>query len=151
MKNTKKLQIEQLDKKLIGYSKFPDPPLKGWIHGIRVALGISFRQLGTRLDITAQSAHEIETREQNGSISLKMMRDVAAVLNMKFVYGFVPMDESFEKTLDKQAMAVARKIVTRTDNTMKLEDQRVSKERVAKAIRELADQIKKEMPRYLWN
>lgn len=151
MKNTKKLQIEQLDQKLTSYSKFPEPPLKGWIHGIRAAFGISFRQLGARLGITAQSAQEIETRELNGSVSLKTMRDVATALNMKFVYGFVPMDESFEKTLEKQALTVARKIVTRTDNTMKLEDQRVSKERVEKAVRELADQIKKEMPRYLWN
>lgn len=34
---------------------------------------------------------------------------------------------------------------------MKLEDQRVSKERVEKAVRELADEIKREMPRYLWD
>jgi len=151
MKNTKKLQIEQLDRKLAGYLNFPEVPVKGWIHGIRTALKISFRQFASRLGITPQSAQEIEDREKNGNISLRSLREVAAALNMRLVYGFVPRDGSFEEMLEKQALTVARKIVKRTDNTMKLEDQQVSKERVEKAVRELADEIKREMPRYLWD
>lgn len=151
MKNTKKLQIEQLDRKLASYVNFPDVPAKGWIHGIRTALKMSFRQFGGRLGITAQSAQEIEEREKNGNISLKSLREVASALNMRLVYGFVPRDGSFEEMLEKQALIVARKIVKRTDNTMKLEDQQVSKERVERAVRELADEIKREMPRYLWD
>lgn len=151
MKNLKKLQIEQLDRKLAGLTNFPEAPTKGWIHGIRTALKMSFRQFGTRLGITAQSAQEIEEREKNGNITLKNLREVAQAMDMKLVYGFVPKESSFEKMLDKQAMAVARIIVMRTDNTMKLEDQQVSKDRVEKAVRELADDIKREMPRYLWD
>jgi predicted DNA-binding mobile mystery protein A len=151
MKSTKKLQIEQFDRKLSGYLNFPDVPAKGWIHGIRTTLRMSFRQLASRLSITAQSAQEIEKREQNGSITLKNLREVAAALNMRLVYGLVPRDGSLEFMLEKQAQKVARKIVMRTDNTMKLEDQQVRKERVEKAIQELADEIKREMPRYLWD
>ncbi len=151
MKNSKKLQIEQLEGKLTGFAGFPEAPPKGWIHAIRAALRISFRQLGERLNITAQSAQEIEEREANGTITLKTLREVAHALDMKLVYGFVPNDNSFENLLDKQALAVARKIVLRTDNTMKLEDQRVSKERLEKSVRELADDLKREMPRYLWD
>ena len=151
MKNTKKLQIEQLDRKLGIYANFPEIPAKGWIHGIRTALKMSFRQFGVRLGIAAQSAQEIEEREKTGNISLKSLRDVATALDMKLVYGFVPREATFEKMLEKQALLVARKIVMRTDNTMKLEDQRVSKERVEKAVHELADEIKREMPRYLWD
>ncbi|MHB1277574.1 MAG: mobile mystery protein A [Bacteroidia bacterium] len=151
MKNAKKLQIEQLDRKLATYSNFPDMPSKGWIHAIRTALKMSFRQLGERLMIAAQSAQEMEEREKNGNISLKGLREVAAAWNMKLVYGFVPNDGSFEVMLDKQALKVAGKIVMRTDNTMKLEDQGVSKERFEKAVRELADEIRREMPRYLWD
>lgn len=141
----------QLDQKLSDYINFPEAPTKGWIHGIRTALGMSFRQLGSRLGITAQSAQEIEEREKNGNISLKSLRDVANALDMKLIYGFVPRDGSLEKTLEKQTLLVAQKIVMRTDHTMKLEDQRVSKERIEKAVRELADEIKREMPRYLWD
>lgn len=151
MKNTKKLQIEQLDSKLTSFSNFPEVPAKGWIHGIRMAIKMSFRQFGERLNITAQSAQEIEEREKNGNISLKSLREVASALNMKLVYGFVPRDGSFEKMLEKQAINVARKIVMRTDNTMKLENQHVSKDRIEKSIRDLADEIKREMPRYLWD
>jgi predicted DNA-binding mobile mystery protein A len=151
MKNTKKLRIEQLDSKLGSYANFPEVPAKGWIQGIRTALKMSFRQLGSRLGIAAQSAQEMEEREQTGNISLKSLREVASALDMKLVYGFVPREASFEKMLEKQALSVARKIVMRTDNTMKLEDQRVSTERVEKAVRELADEIKREMPRYLWD
>jgi len=151
MKKVKKLQIDQLDRKLATYVNFPDVPAKGWIHGIRTALKMSFRQFGSRLGITALSAQEIEDREKNGNISLKSLREVASALNLRLVYGFVPRDGSFEEMLEKQALIVARKIVKRTDNTMKLEDQQVSKDRVEKAVRELADEIKSEMPRYLWD
>ena len=151
MKNVKKLQIAQLDKQLADFINFPMAPARGWIHGIRTTLKMSFRQFGSRLGITAQSAQEIEDREKNGNISLKSLKEVAQALDMRLIYGFVPRDGSLEKTLEKQAMLVARKIVMRTDNTMNLEDQRVSKERVEKAVRELADEIKREMPRYLWD
>jgi predicted DNA-binding mobile mystery protein A len=151
MKKIEKLQIEQLDRKLSLFHNFPEMPGKGWIHGIRTALKMSFRQFGKRLNITAQSAQEIETREKNGNITLKSLRDVASALNMRLVYGFVPRDGSFEKMLEQQALLVAREIVSRTDTTMKLENQQVSKQRVEKSVRELADEIKREMPRYLWD
>lgn len=151
MRNIKKLQIEQLDRKLAGLHNFPEVPTKGWIHGIRTSLKMSFRQFGNRLGIAAQSAHEIEERERNGNITLKNLREVANALDMKLIYGFTPKEGSLSAMLEKQALLAARKIVMRTDNTMKLEGQQVSKERVEKAVRELADEIKREMPRYLWD
>lgn len=151
MKSIKKLQIEQLDRKLVYLVNFPEVPAKGWIHGIRKALKMSFRQLSARLGITAQSTLEIERREITGSITLKNLREVAQAMDMRLVYGFVPKENSFEKMLDKQALAVARRIVMRTDHTMKLEDQRVGKAQLEKDIRELADELKREMPRYLWD
>ena len=43
-------------------------PHEGWIYSIRNALGMTLRQLGNRLNITAQSAKEIEEREKNGTV-----------------------------------------------------------------------------------
>ncbi|MFZ2905450.1 MAG: mobile mystery protein A [Cyclobacteriaceae bacterium] len=152
-KLNQKLIIEQMDKKMAFFKKVIqiEPPAKGWIQAIRVALKMSLRQFGERMNITSPSVRELEQREALGTISLKSMREAAQALDMKFVYGFVPKEESLAVMVDKQALRVARKIVMRTDNTMKLEDQRVSKERVEKAVRELADEIKREMPRYLWD
>lgn len=154
MKNTnQKLMIEQMDKKMALFKNAAenDPPSKGWIQAIRVTLKMSLRQFGERMNITSPSVRELEHREAQGTISLKSLREAARALDMKLVYGFVPRNESLAAMVEKQALQVANKIVQRTDNTMKLEDQRVGKERVEKAVRELADEIKREMPRYLWN
>jgi predicted DNA-binding mobile mystery protein A len=151
MKKLKKLQIEQLDTNLPMYRNLPPRPQKGWIQGVRIALNMSYRQFGKRLGVAAQSAQEIEQREKDGSISLKVLGEAAAALNMRLVYGLVPVDGSFEKTLEKRSLEIARQIVMRTDNTMRLENQQVSKERLEKDIKLLAGEIQREMPRYLWD
>ncbi len=154
MKTTnKRLLIQQIDKKLKLF--FPlrdlDTPSEGWIYSIRTALGLSLKQVGKRIGISASGVKEIERREKNASLTLKNLQEFGNVLNMKFIYGFIPADESLERMIDKQAIEVAKKIVLRTSHTMKLEDQEVSNERIQQAIKEKAEEIKKEMPRYLWD
>ena len=146
-----KLLIEQVDKKLSQLKPMEKiiVPQKGWVSTIRAALKMSLRQLGNRLKISAQSVKEIEEREANGSITIKSLREVANVLDMKLVYGFVPKGESIEKIIDKRANEVAREIVLRTSNTMKLEDQENSNTRITKAIKNKAEEIKNKMPKYL--
>ena len=147
------LQIQQLDNKILSYSslqKVAVPPI-GWIKAIRSALGMSMLQLGNRLSITKQSVQNIEKREQEGSITLKAMKETAKALDMQFVYGFIPNDGSLEALIDRKAKELATQIVLRTSNTMKLEDQENSKKRIEKAIAERAFTIKNEMPKSLWN
>ena len=151
MKNTKKLQIQHLDAKTASQQSFPEPPPRGWIHAIRTSLKMSLEQMANSMDLTAPTVFAMEKREKNGTISLNNLKKAAAALNTRLVYGFLPIDGSFEKILENQALIVAEKIVMRTNATMKLEDQQVSKERLQKAIKELADEIKNEMPKYLWD
>lgn len=146
-----KLLIDQLDRKIAVYKHVPDPPAKGWVNAVRVALKMTFKQLGQKAGISTQSVAEMVEREANGSITLKNLREVAQALDMRLVYGLIPKEGSIEKMLDKQADAIARKIVMRTSQTMRLEDQEVSQERLEKAIAEMAHQIKSEMPKYLWD
>lgn len=148
-----RLLIEQIDKKLIQLKPLEKNlmPQKGWVFAIRSALKMSLRQLGNRLKISAQSVKEIEEREASGSITIKSLREVAGALDMKLVYGFVPEGESIESTIAKRANEIAREIVLRTSNTMKLEDQENSNERIAKAIENKAEEIKNKMPKYLWD
>ncbi len=147
----RKLQIDQIDIKMKSMTGIPDSPARGWLQGIRSALGISYRQLGSRLGITAQSAKEVEDRERDGTITLKNLRQAANALDMKVVYGLVPKVGSVSNILDKRALEVAKQIVARTDRTMGLEGQSVSRERIKKEILELAEELKREMPRYLWD
>ncbi|MCX6276332.1 MAG: mobile mystery protein A [Bacteroidetes bacterium] len=148
-----KLLIEQVDNKLLQLKPMEKiiVPHKGWVSTIRAALKMSLRQLGNRLKISAQSAKEIEQRESNGSITIKSLREVANALDMKLVYGLIPKDESIEKIIDKRANEIAREIVLRTSNTMKLEDQENSNSRIDKAIKSKAEEIKNKMPKYLWD
>jgi hypothetical protein len=69
---------------------------------------------------------------------------------MQLVYGFVPNDGSLEALIDRKAEELATQIVMRTNNSMKLEDQENSKQRIEKAILERAFAIKTEMPKTLW-
>lgn len=151
MKAKQRLIIEQLDKKLTAYKNLSEPPPKGWIHVIRTGLKMSLRQMAYRLGVTAPSVKEIEDREKNGSITIRNLKEAARALNMRLVYGLVPINENLEKMIDQRAEALARKIVLRTSNTMKLEDQSVSKARLEQSIKELAAEITNEMPRYLWD
>ena len=126
-------------------------PHEGWIYSIRNALGMSLRQLGKRLSITAQSAKEIEEREKSGTVSLAILRQVGAALEMKLVYGFIPKAGSLEKMIEVRAIEIAEEIVGRTSASMLLENQGNTEARLHKAIREKTQELKQEMPRYLWD
>ena len=151
--NKKKLQIEQLERKLKGFTsaqKVPTPPT-GWLKAVRVSLGMSLQQLADKLSITKQSVQEIELREKEGNITLKNLRETADALDMQFIYGLVPKDGTIEKLIDRKARELATRIVSRTSNTMKLEDQENTKQRLKKAIEERTAIIKNELPKMLWD
>lgn len=151
--NKKKLQIEQLERKLNGFfsaQKIPTPTT-GWLKAVRVSLGMSLQQLSHKLSITKQSVQEIELREKEGNITLKNLRETADALDMQLVYGLVPKDGSIENLIDRKARELATRIVFRTSNTMKLEDQENTKQRLKKAIEERTVIIKNELPKILWD
>lgn len=149
----KKLIQEQLDRKIVRFSsleKVAVPP-NGWIYAIRQGINMSLRQLGQRLTITPQSVKEIENREKNGTISLKVLKQVASALDMYFVYGFIPKEKTLGKMVEKRALELAKQIVERTSVHMNLEDQKNSKVRMKKAIREKTEELTNELPSILWD
>jgi hypothetical protein len=77
--------------------------------------------------------------------------EVAEKLDLQFVYALLPKESSIEKIIEKRALQVAREIVTRTSHSMKLEEQENREERLQRAIKDRAEQIKQEMPKYLWD
>ena len=151
--NKNKLQIEHLETKIRAFApltKVAIPPT-GWIKAIRLALGMSLQQLANRISITKQSAQEMEQREKEGSISLKSLRETARALDMELIYGFAPKDGSLDALIDRKAREFATKIVTRTSNTMKLEDQENSEIRLRKAIEERTMILKLQITKVLWD
>ena len=53
--------------------------------------------------------------------------------------------------IEKRANDLAKEIVFRTSISMKLEDQENNPKRVQKAIKEKVEELKLEMPKYLWD
>ena len=154
MKNAnRQLLLEQLDKKLSKFAAIENEiiPPNGWIKSIRLALNISLVQFAKMLKKTPPTVKELEEREVEKNITLKKLAEVGEVLNMKLIYGFIPNDGSLEMMIEKRAYKIAEEIVMRTSHTMKLEDQENSEERLQRAIKERAEKIKNEMPKYLWD
>ncbi|WNH13482.1 mobile mystery protein A [Thalassobellus suaedae] len=153
MRNKKQLLIEQLDQKLKPFQKteivlVPD---KGWIHTIRTTLNMTMAQLGDKLGITKQGVKKIEESEAKGSISINSLKEVGNVLELKLVYGFVPKEGTIDNLISLKAEKLARKIVLRTNQNMKLEDQGISDEKIKASIIDLANDIKREMRKSLWD
>ena len=153
MRNKKQLLIEQLDRKL---SKFKDAgmvlvPQKGWINTIRTTLNMTRDQLGVKLRLTKGAVQKIEEREATGQITINKLRVVSNALDMQFIYGFIPKNGTIDNLIDLKAEELAKKIVLRTNQNMKLEDQGIGDEKINKTIKELANEIKREMRRSLWD
>jgi predicted DNA-binding mobile mystery protein A len=149
----KSLMLQQLNGKLLSFSilsRITVPP-DGWIKAIRNTLGMTMQQLAKKLSISRQGVLDMEKREKDGAITIKSLRELGRVLDMELVYGFVPKAGSLDAMIEKKANELATKIVLRTSNTMKLEDQGNSKERIEKAINERTEELKKEMPKILWD
>ena len=149
----RRLIVEQLDRKIIKYKNLQDiviPP-KGWIYSIRKGLNMSLRQLGIRMGVTPQNVYQLEEREKNGTITLNVLKHAGAALNMQFIYGFIPQDYSLVRMIEKRAQVLATEIVKRTSLSMELEDQKVSAERIKKAIKERAEELSYDIPGFLWD
>lgn len=153
MRNKRNLLIEQLDQKLQPFaeSRKVIVPERGWIHTIRTTFNMTMAQLGNQLNITRQGVKRIEDSEANGTITLNSLKDVATALDLKLVYALVPKNGTINDLIQEKADKLAKKIVLRTNQNMKLEDQGIADDKIAETIRELAYEIKREMRKSLWD
>ena len=72
-------------------------------------------------------------------------------MDLQLIYGFIPIDGSLAKTIEKRATELATEIVIRTDQTMVLEDQQLQQEQLRLQIQDLAQELIKTKPRHLWD
>jgi predicted DNA-binding mobile mystery protein A len=153
MRNKEQLLIKQLDQKLQSFSESRKVlvPKRGWINTIRTTLNMTMAQLGARLHITRQGVKNIEQSEANGTITLNSLKDVANAMDLKLVYALVPKNGTINDLIQTKAEKLAQKIVLRTNQNMKLEDQGIGDEKLDKITKELADDIKREMRKSLWD
>jgi len=153
MRNKKKLLIGQLDQKLAVFkdAELVLVPQKGWVNTIRTTLNMTRDQLGAKLKLTKGAIQKIEEREATGQITINKLRDVGQALDMQLIYGFVPKDGTIDNLINSKAEKLAKKIVLRTNQNMKLENQGIGDDKINISIKDLADEIKREMRKSLWD
>lgn len=153
MRNAKLLLLRQLDNKITlfkGLNTLTTPEI-GWVKSIRTGLNITLEQLGNKVGISKQSVLQYEKSEVMGTISIKNLKEIGEAMDLQLVYGFVPKDGSLEKMVERKAMEMAKKIVMRTHQSMKLENQENSDKQIEAAIIELTNELKNEMHKSLWD
>jgi predicted DNA-binding mobile mystery protein A len=122
--NFRQLRAQQLDRMVQPFRALKLPrPQKGWIRALREAMGVSYTELGERLQASRSLAAQQEKAEVEDRITLKSLRACADALNCDLVYAFVPRGVSIEETLAARARAAASQTVRRVEHSMALEDQ----------------------------
>jgi predicted DNA-binding mobile mystery protein A len=148
---TQELILAQTDRRIKKFAKISEEkPPRGWIYAIRTALGMSMRQFGKMANITPQAVKDIEVREQTGNITVAALEQLGKKLNMRLVYGFVPLEGSLQKKIDIRSLIIAKKIVSTTSNNMSLENQKVSSAMLNKSVKAKAQEIKQKKLKILW-
>ncbi len=150
--NKKRLVREQLDASLRRMSPLLEvrTPPKGWVRAIRDALGMTGKQLASRLGIAQQAVARIEKGEQAGSVTIGTLRRIAEGLDCVLVYGFVPRT-SLEEAVERQARRVATQRLAQASQTMSLENQALSKRENEQTLSNLIDELILSQPSDLWN
>lgn len=115
-------------------------PGRGWIKAIREALGMTTGQYAKRLGVSQPRVAALEKAEADGVVTLKTLRQAAEALDCDFVYALVPR-KPLDQVVKDRARAVAERQLALTDQTMRLENQAVSKARMARARDELAAEL----------
>ena len=94
------------------------------------------------LVLTFHIARQVQDQEYQQR-ALTLAQSIAAIPEVDYL---VSIDDP-----NHQLQELATQIVMRTNNSMKLEDQENTKQRIEKAIQERAIAIKNEMPKTLWD
>lgn len=129
------------------------PPKGGWIKAVRTALAMSGAALSKRLGGHRTTAAYLERSEQDGSITIKKMQQVAKAMHCRFVYALVPEsgpDDTIEKIIDRQADSIARRVVEESNVHMMLEDQQLGRTQIEKEVERLKKQIIDDLPKDFW-
>ncbi|MEO5970060.1 MAG: mobile mystery protein A [Bdellovibrionia bacterium] len=157
MKVAKKTTINQLKamenklKPLKQLGELPRPR-SGWLKAIRGAMGMTTRQLGSRLGTTHQTIMRQEEREILGAVTLDSLDRAARAMKCRLVYAIVPESQygSLEAILDERAHALARRLAKGVDHSMKLENQGVDRVETEDQIESLAQELKSKLDPRLW-
>jgi predicted DNA-binding mobile mystery protein A len=123
-------------------------PERGWIRAIRDAIGMTTGQFAKRLGVSQPRVAALERAEANEVVTLKSLRQAAEALDCVLVYALIP-KTPLEAMVKDRARYVAEQQIARTDQTMRLENQAVTRRRLERAREDLAAELLRS-DRRLW-
>ncbi|MBK9003922.1 MAG: mobile mystery protein A [Sphingomonadales bacterium] len=125
-------------------------PHHGWVKAIREALGMTTRQLATRMGVARSRVTTIEKAEVNGATTLKTLREAAEAINCKLVYAFVPM-KPLDDILRDQVMKKIDEELARHHHTMRLENQAMDQRDLSEERERLVNDMLANSRRKIWD
>jgi len=145
------LARKNLDKRLVslrgeGFAM----PSGGWLKALREALGMTTRQLATRMGVAPSRVPTIEKAELTGATTIKTLRAAAEAMDCVFVYAIVPRT-SLEQTVTRRAEAKVEEELSRLNHTMSLENQAMAKDDLAQERARLVQEMLAGSPRRIWD
>ena len=99
------LDVEMKPFRLAGLDKHPTNAL---LRAVRKALRMHSPEIAARMGMSQSAVFDMESREANGTISLRAMARLADAMDCKVVYGVVPKGgRTLEELYEERLWAVA--------------------------------------------
>jgi predicted DNA-binding mobile mystery protein A len=125
-------------------------PNAGWIRTIRMALGMSGKQLAERIHVKPPRITELEKAETQGNITLRSLQRAAEAMGCEVIYALVPKVD-LESILKGQAQIAAERNLQNVGHSMQLEKQGLSETENARQKASMVAEWVKDPPRWLWD
>jgi len=149
----KHLSVHQLDDQIRQYvngQRFDRIP-QGWIRSSRTAIGMTLKQLATRLGFSVPAAKNFEMREVEEAITLASLRKIANAMEMDLVYYFKPKQDSLDDLLQIRAELKAKELMERSNQAMLLENQEADNKNKSREYDRLITEIRNQKLSSLWD
>ncbi len=149
----KHLSVHQLDdqiRQFVNGQRFDRIP-QGWIRSSRTAIGMTLKQLATRLGFSVPAAKNFEMREVEEAITLASLRKIANAMEMDLVYYFKPKQDSLDDLLQIRAELKAKVLMERSNQAMLLENQEADNKNKSREYDRLITEIRNQKLSSLWD
>ncbi len=149
----KHLSVHQLDdqiRQFVNGQRFDRIP-QGWIRSSRTAIGMTLKQLATRLGFSVPAAKNFEMREVEEAITLASLRKIANAMEMDLVYYFKPKQDSLDDLLQIRAELKAKELMESSNQAMLLENQEADNKNKSREYDRLITEIRNQKLSSLWD
>lgn len=149
----KMLRIAQLDQILDRFRVLENAPMPkiGWVRTVRLTLGMSMRQLGERMGVTAQAVAQMEERESQGAVTMESLQSAAHAMDMKLVYALLPQEGTLESMIEARALELAREMVLSEMKDLPASDREIMTQRLEKNVLAKALELRAKIGRGFWD